>query len=185
MWVTTKKPKKTNGITNRIFSSVIITDEIFPFRLKICRYIPTAQIRRLNDRYIPTEIFRRYIPTVSPTGYTVCLEIYNGVVTSDYFTDGMTEGFKLVSQNFHLRPLLNCYHQLHRTLEFRYHLLQQHFFFPLVELRTTFNFSELRRRWWKKWWSTLAVGGRSKSFFSFKLSIQISPSLGHGIHPYL
>ena len=28
-------------------------------------------------------------------GYTVCLEICNGVVTSDDFTDEMTEGFKL------------------------------------------------------------------------------------------
>jgi tripartite-type tricarboxylate transporter receptor subunit TctC len=35
------------------------------------------------------------IPTVSPTGYTVCLEICNGVVMSEDFTDGITEGFKL------------------------------------------------------------------------------------------
>jgi hypothetical protein len=54
-----------------------------------------AYIRRQNGQYIPTEYFHRYIPTVSPTGYIVCLEICNGVVTSDDFTDKITEGFKL------------------------------------------------------------------------------------------
>ena len=46
-------------------------------------------------RSVYTDENSRYIPTVSPMGYTVCLEICNDVVTSDDFTDGRTEGFKL------------------------------------------------------------------------------------------
>ena len=38
--------------------------------------------------------FCRYIPTVSLTRYTVCLEICNGMVTSDDFTDGHYRGIQ-------------------------------------------------------------------------------------------
>jgi hypothetical protein len=40
------------------------------------------------------EIFRRYIPTVLPTEYTVRLEIRNGMVTSGDFTDGNYRGIQ-------------------------------------------------------------------------------------------
>jgi hypothetical protein len=40
------------------------------------------------------EIFRRYIPTVSPTEYTVRLEIRNGMVMLGDFTDGNYRGIQ-------------------------------------------------------------------------------------------
>jgi len=39
------------------------------FRLKICWFIPTEYIRWRYGQYIPMKIFRRYIPTISPTDY--------------------------------------------------------------------------------------------------------------------
>jgi hypothetical protein len=50
--------------------------------------------RRYFRRYIPTEYVCRYIPTVLPTEYTVRLEIRNGMVTSDDFTDGHYRGIQ-------------------------------------------------------------------------------------------
>jgi hypothetical protein len=97
--VTTRKPEKTNGITDGIFPSEIISFQNLSVYTDGIN--PSATWSVYTDENIPSvytdrvAYFCRYIPTVSPTGYTVCLEICNGVVTSDDFTDGITEGFKL------------------------------------------------------------------------------------------
>ena len=91
---TTRKPEKTNGITDENIPSVIIIDEHNSVSTSVGIYRRPQSVGETVGIY-RQKIFHRYIPTVSPTGYTVCLEICNGVVTSDDFTDGMIEGFKL------------------------------------------------------------------------------------------
>jgi hypothetical protein len=90
---TTRKPDKTNGITDGNIPSVIFTNGHNSVSKSVSIYRRPKSIGETVGIYRRT--FRRYIPTVSPTGHTVRLEICNGVVTLDNFTDGMTEGFKL------------------------------------------------------------------------------------------
>ena len=83
---TTRKPEKSNGITDGNIPSVMITDG----------HNSVSKSVGIYRRNIPTEIFRRYIPSTSPTEYTFRLEIRNGMVTSGDFTDGKYRGIQTV-----------------------------------------------------------------------------------------
>jgi hypothetical protein len=87
---TTRKPEKSNGITDGNIPSVMITDGHNSVSKSVGIY------RRNIPTELPTEIFRRYIPSTSPTEYTFRLEIRNGMVMSGDFTDGKYRGIQTV-----------------------------------------------------------------------------------------
>jgi len=99
IWVynTTRKPEKSNGITDRIFPSVIYTDGNNSISKSIGIHRRNKSIGEtvgIYRRKYFVSINRRYIPTVLSTGYIARLEICNGVVTSDDFTDGNYRGIQ-------------------------------------------------------------------------------------------
>ena len=71
---TTRKPEKTNGITDGIFPSVIITDGNNSVSNSVGIYRqhkPVSETVGIYRRF--RRLFRRYIPTVSPMGYIYSL----------------------------------------------------------------------------------------------------------------
>jgi hypothetical protein len=91
---TTRKLEKSNGIIDENIPSVINTDGHHSVSKSVGIYRRNHSVGNSIGIYRQNISIGIYRP-ISPTEYTFRLEIRNGMVTSGYFTDGNTEGFKL------------------------------------------------------------------------------------------